>query len=91
MYKLGYQPVSNVQAEAPAIFQPAEGQFNIIASHLTGWAANPPQMFVSEGKSLCKERSKLHSVDAPAHGPGFETTFNSQVKRFSSFPVLQYL
>lgn len=68
---------AELQAEAPAVFQPSKEEFIIIASHLTGWSANSPQQFRSRGSSLCA--GELEVLDPPAVGPGAETTFNSQV------------
>lgn len=49
----------------------------MVASHLTGWASNPPLQFATNGKSPCA--GQLRRIPSPAEGPGSETTFNSQV------------
>ena len=41
-----------MQGEGPAIFKSGPGSYFLLASHLTGWAPNPPQLFAAAADSI---------------------------------------
>lgn len=62
-------------AEGPAVFRHS-GRHYIFASHLTGWAPNPPILHESTAGGMCSTFWRL--LPAPAHGPLAGTTYDSQ-------------
>ena len=46
------QPSLGVQCEGPSVFKPSANSYFVMASHLTGWAPNPPVMFHATAGSL---------------------------------------
>ena len=65
-----------MQGEGPAIFSPAPGEYYMFASHLTGWAPNPPQLFAAASASLAE--AAWGELPCPASGQGANITYNSQ-------------
>ena len=64
------------QGEGPAIFKPSDGNYYMMASHLTFWRPNPAMLFHAAADSLAT--AKWSQLARPAMGPGANTTYNSQ-------------
>ena len=65
-----------LQGEGPAIFKPSDGNYYMMASHLTFWRPNPAMLFHAAADSLAT--AKWSQLARPAMGPGANTTYNSQ-------------
>ena len=65
-----------VQCEGPSVFKPAANSYFMMASHLTGWAPNPPLLFHATSDSL--SGAVWLDSTVPASGVGANITFNSQ-------------
>ncbi|CAK0772385.1 hypothetical protein CVIRNUC_003957 [Coccomyxa viridis] len=64
------------RGEGPAIFKPSDGNYYMMASHLTFWRPNPAMLFHAAADSLAT--AKWSQLARPAMGPGANTTYNSQ-------------
>lgn len=64
------------QCEGPSIFKPSAGSYFMMASHLTGWAPNPPLLYHAASDSL--NGAVWHNTTTPASGEGANITYNSQ-------------
>ena len=65
-----------MQCEGPSVFKPAANSYFMVASHLTGWAPNPPLLFHATSDSL--SGAVWLDSTVPASGVGANITFNSQ-------------
>ena len=65
-----------LQGEGPAIFKPSDGNYYMMASHLTFWRPNPAMLFHAAAESLAT--AKWSQLARPAMGPGANITYNSQ-------------
>ena len=65
-----------MQCEGPSVFKPAANSYFMMASHLTGWAPNPPLLFHATADSL--SGAVWLDSTVPASGAGANITFNSQ-------------
>ena len=65
-----------MQCEGPSVFKPAANSYFMMASHLTGWAPNPPLLFHATSDSL--SGAVWLDSTVPASGVGANITFNSQ-------------
>ena len=65
-----------LQGEGPSIFKPSDGNYYMLASHLTYWKPNPPMLYHAAAASLVT--AKWNKLAMPAMGATANTTYNSQ-------------
>ena len=65
-----------MQCEGPSVFKTGNGSYYLMASHLSGWAPNPPLLFHAATPNLGD--AIWHQLQKPASGPDSNITFNSQ-------------
>ena len=65
-----------LQGEGPSIFKPSDGNYYMMASHLTYWKPNPPMLYHAAAASL--PTAKWNKLATPAMGDTANTTHNSQ-------------
>lgn len=65
-----------LQGEGPSIFKPSDGNYYMLASHLTFWKPNPPMLYHAAAASLAT--AKWNKLAVPAMGATADTTHNSQ-------------
>lgn len=66
----------SLQCEGPSIFKPSAGSYFLMASHLSGWAPNPPLLYHAASTSVAG--AVWHNTTTPASGDGANITYNSQ-------------
>ena len=69
-------PAPCLQGEGPSIFKPSDGNYYMMASHLTYWKPNPPMLYHAAAASLAS--AKWNMLPTPAAGPTANTTHDSQ-------------
>ncbi len=65
-----------LQGEGPSIFKPSDGNYYMMASHLTYWKPNPPMLYHAAVASM--STAKWNKLATPATGDTANTTHNSQ-------------
>ncbi len=65
-----------LQCEGPSIFKPSKDSYFLMASHLTGWAPNPPLLYHAAATSV--NGAVWRNTTVPASGDGANITYNSQ-------------
>ena len=60
------RPLLRLQGEGPVLFKSGPSSYFLLASHLTLWAPNPPQLFAAAAESL--PQAKWHRLSTPAAG-----------------------
>ncbi|CAL5218581.1 g275 [Coccomyxa viridis] len=64
------------RCEGPSIFKPSADSYFLMASHLTGWAPNPPLLYHAAATSV--NGAVWRNTTTPASGDGANITYNSQ-------------